>query len=155
MLLLLRWLLLPMLLGLMVPNRVLLRLLLVDRLAVVLLLLLRLPHNSLLNTLRLARRGRPERGHGGLRGGRLHRHRLPTAHHPARRRARVLQGHNPHRLPVGHLYHPCTCNRMFFGEVRLHFKLAWGPLLAISSRIQLQILHQCEENLLKVEEIFP
>ena len=88
-------LLLPVLLLLMgVPNRLLLRRLLGDRAVVQ--LLLRLPHNALLDTLTT---GRPERGHGGLRGRRLHRHR------PAPPRRRVLQGHDPDRLPVGHLHH--------------------------------------------------
>ena len=91
-------LLLPMLLLLLlhhgVPNRLLQRLL-VNR--AVMLLLLRLPHNSLLDTLLLAWRGRPpERGHGGLRRRRLHRHRPAPA---------LLDGHDPDRLPVCHLHH--------------------------------------------------
>ena len=89
-------LLLPMLLLLHqgVPNRLLLRLLVHWA---VMLLLLRLPHNSLLDTLLLAWRGRPpERGHGGLRRRRLHRHRPAPA---------LLDGHDPDRLPVGHLHH--------------------------------------------------
>lgn len=86
-------LLLPVLLLLMsnhVPNRLLLRLL-VDRPVML------LPHNSLLDTLHLGR-GPPERGHGGLRRRRLHRHRPG----PARR---VLERHYPDRLPVRHVHH--------------------------------------------------
>ena len=99
--------LLPVLLLLRVPDGLLLRLLLVDR--PVVLLLLRLPHDPLL---RLARRGRPERGHGGLGRRRLHRHRLPAR--PARR---VLQGHDPHRLPVGHLRHVDARPRLLDDEL--------------------------------------